>query len=92
MKVNKSVLIIGLVWPEPNSSAAGLRMMQLIELFQENDFEITFASPAQESEFMFDIATLGVIKQPIELNSESFDLFIKKCNPSIVVFDRFIIT
>jgi hypothetical protein len=31
-------LIIGFVWPEPNSSAAGGRMMQLISLFQEQGF------------------------------------------------------
>jgi hypothetical protein len=39
---------------EPNSSAAGGRMMQLISLFQEQGFHITFASPAEESEFMID--------------------------------------
>jgi hypothetical protein len=40
----------------PNSSAAGGRMMQLISLFQEQGFHITFASPAQESEFMIDLS------------------------------------
>ena len=29
----QNVLIIGYVWVEPNSSAAGSRMMQLIEQF-----------------------------------------------------------
>ena len=44
MKDKLQVLIIGFVWPEPNSSAAGLRMLQLIELFLEQGYKITFAS------------------------------------------------
>ena len=31
--MQKKVLVIGSVWPEPNSSAAGSRMMQLITCF-----------------------------------------------------------
>ena len=42
--LNKKLLIIGFVWPEPKSSAAGSRMMQLIEVFQSQDYDITFAS------------------------------------------------
>jgi hypothetical protein len=43
----QKLLIIGFVWPEPNSSAAGGRMMQLISLFKAQGFSITFASPAK---------------------------------------------
>jgi hypothetical protein len=59
----KSVLIIGFVWPEPNSSAAGGRMMQLISLFQKQGFTITFASPAQDSDFMADLSLYKVKKE-----------------------------
>ena len=48
MHISNHILIIGTVWPEPNSSAAGSRMMQLIELFQAQKWEITFASAASE--------------------------------------------
>ncbi len=34
MNQSQHILIIGSVWPEPNSSAAGSRMMQLMQLFQ----------------------------------------------------------
>jgi len=44
----KSLLIIGAVWVEPNSSAAGKRMLQLIAQFLERDYKIIFASPAQK--------------------------------------------
>ncbi|CAM3633307.1 glycosyltransferase family 4 protein [Flavobacterium chungbukense] len=87
----KKLLIIGFVWPEPNSSAAGGRMMQLISIFKENGFEITFASAAQDSDFMVDLAASGVQKVGIELNSSSFDDFIKELNPDFVLFDRFMI-
>ncbi|MEN9909239.1 MAG: hypothetical protein RLZZ540_2388 [Bacteroidota bacterium] len=89
MNQMQSLLIIGFVWPEPNSSAAGGRMMQLISLFQKQGFKITFASPAQDSDFMIDLKSYNVEKKSIVLNSSSFDDFIKELNPSVVLFDRF---
>jgi Glycosyl transferases group 1 len=89
MTLNKKLLIIGFVFPEPNSSAAGGRMMQLISLFQAQGFRVTFASPAQDSDFMVDLAAFGVEKKSIQLNSSSFDDFIKDLNPAVVLFDRF---
>lgn len=91
MNQNKQLLIIGFVWPEPNSSAAGGRMMQLISLFQKQGYEITFASPAQDSDFMVDLSRFDVVKQTIHLNCSSFDVFVKELNPSIVLFDRFMV-
>ncbi|RVT75719.1 glycosyltransferase [Flavobacterium sufflavum] len=91
MNQKQSLLIIGFVWPEPNSSAAGGRMMQLISLFQKQDFEITFASPAQDSDFMIDLKSYNVERKSIALNSSSFDDFVKELNPSVVLFDRFMI-
>ena len=88
--MTRKLLIIGLVWPEPNSSAAGTRMMQLIALFQKSNFEITFACAATNLEFSFDVTTIGVKKEIIELNNSSFDIFIKNLNPNIVLFDRFV--
>ncbi|KAF2329593.1 glycosyltransferase [Flavobacterium ginsenosidimutans] len=87
----KKLLIIGFVWPEPNSSAAGGRMMQLISIFAANGFEITFASAAQDSDFMVDLSEFGVTKKSIELNSSSFDDFVSEFNPDVVLFDRFMI-
>jgi hypothetical protein len=86
----KTLLIVGLVWPEPTSSAAGWRMLQLIRLFQELQYRITFCSSAQKSERSFDLKTIGVEEVAIELNNPSFDDFIKKLNPNLVMFDRFI--
>lgn len=87
--MQKTMLIIGSVWPEPTSSAAGWRMLQLIDHFQHQEFEITFASTAARSEHSHDLAALNISTQSIELNSESFDRFVAALNPSAVLFDRF---
>jgi len=85
----KSLLIIGAVWVEPNSSAAGKRMLQLIAQFLERDYKITFASPAQKNEKAIDLISSGINEVAIELNNASFDVFVKELNPTIVLFDRF---
>ncbi len=84
------VLIIGFVWPEPNSSAAGKRMLQLINSFLNEKFQIVFATQAQESDFAFKLSEINVETHKIYVNDSSFDSFVKKLNPSIVLFDRFI--
>lgn len=85
----KSVLIIGYVWVEPNSSAAGSRMLQLIAQFLQKGYKITFASPSQKSEKAVDFSKMNVDEVAIELNNPSFDDFILKLQPNIVLFDRF---
>ena len=85
----KSLLIIGWVWPEPNSSAAGSRMVQLIRLFQTLNYHITFASPAQKTEHMMDLSSLAVDVQEITLNCDSFDAFVCDLNPDAVMYDRY---
>jgi glycosyltransferase involved in cell wall biosynthesis len=89
--MNHKVLIIGTVWPEPNSSAAGSRLLQLIEAFQKQHWQIEFASAAQRGEFSFDIESLNIFTHNIKINDIGFDTLIKQLNPSIVLFDRFII-
>lgn len=86
----KKLLIIGLVWPEPSSSAAGTRMIQLIKLFLSKGYEVTFACAAAKSEFSFNLIELGVIETNIKLNNQSFNDFIKQLQPQMVMFDRFV--
>ena len=85
----KKLLIIGTVWPEPTSSAAGGRMMQLIHWFMQASWEICFACPAEESEFSFPLQELNIRKETIILNDPSFDVFISELKPDSVLFDRF---
>jgi hypothetical protein len=83
------VLVIGYVWPEPRSSAAGGHMMQLLEAFLDAGWHVTFASPARLGEHKADLASLGIAEQPITLNDSSFDAFVTGLDPQIVLFDRF---
>ena len=85
----KKLLIIGWVWPEPNSSAAGSRMLQLIGFFQQQGYCITFACTAQRTEHMADLVQLDVECVDIKLNCSSFDIFIEELKPDVVMFDRF---
>ena len=87
----KHLVIIGAVWPEPTSTAAGSRMLQLISLFQKQDYEITFLCSASKSDFSFDLSTISVQTKVIQLNDSSFDGEIKALNPNVVLFDRFMI-
>ena len=85
------ILIIGSVWPEPQSSAAGIRMMQLIKLFKSVGWIITYASPAAESKYSENLEGLNIVELKIEMNNSSFDSMLKSLNPTIVIFDRFMI-
>lgn len=83
------LLVIGYVWPEPRSSAASGHMMQILQAFLDQHWQITFASPAGDGEHMADLAALGIARQAIELNNESFDRFVATLAPDVVLFDRF---
>ena len=85
------LVIIGAVWPEPNSTAAGSRILQIISLFQNQGYEITFLCSASKSNFSFDLNTISVQTKPIQLNDSSFDSIIKELNPNVVLFDRFML-
>ncbi len=85
----KKTLIIGYVWPEPNSSAAGSHMMSILRLFKQQDWQVEFATPAQKTEHMIDLASEGISSQAIALNCDSFDTYIAEYQPDIVMFDRF---
>ena len=88
--MNKNLLIIALVWPEPDATAAGNRMIQLIHFFLEQNLRITVASTATESKLSMDLQRMEVSKVTIELNNSSFDDFIIKLKPDVVLFDRFL--
>ncbi|CAA6815827.1 MAG: putative glycosyltransferase [uncultured Sulfurovum sp.] len=85
----KKVLVIGYVYPEPNSSAAGTHILSIMRRFKKEHWDVTFSTPAQESEHAIDLASEGIDSQPITLNCDSFDQYISSLQPNIVLFDRF---
>ncbi len=87
----QTVLFIGLVWPEPKSSAAGTRIVQLLELFSEAGHRLLFASAAGKTMYSHPLHEMGIAEIEIKLNDSSFDDFIAELKPDMVVFDRFMI-
>ena len=85
------ILIISSVWVEPNSSAAGSRMLQLIRFFQSEKYIVEYASIASKSEFSFDLPSLGITQHAIQINDSNFDELLVQINPNIVLFDRFMV-
>lgn len=84
------VLFVGLVWPEPKSTAAGQNILSYINLFVSSGYEVTFACAAEQTEHSAPLTSLGVKEQAITLNDSSFDTFVNQLAPDITVFDRFI--
>jgi glycosyltransferase involved in cell wall biosynthesis len=84
------VLFLGYVWPEPRSSAAGLRTMNLIDAFLDVGWDIVFCSSSKENEYSQKLQKLGIRTELVQFNDPSFDAFISKEQPNYVIFDRFL--
>lgn len=87
----KTLLVIGYVWPEPQTTAAGNRMVQLLQAFLLEGFSITFASASAPTLYTHDLKSMGVQTVEILLNDSSFDRFVEELSPEIVLFDRFMV-
>lgn len=81
-------LVIGKHWPEPDSSAAGVRLLQLIRPLLD-EFRVVFASAASPSEHSAPLQAMDVETAQIRLNHDSFDDFLRGLSPQFVLFDRF---
>jgi len=86
----KKILVIGYVWPEPDSSAAGRHMMSILRLYKKQGWQVEFSSSSQPTEHTVDLAAEGISSRRIALNCDSFDDYIAEYQPDIVMFDRFI--
>ncbi|RNC86122.1 MAG: glycosyltransferase [Balneola sp.] len=64
-------------------------MLQLIELFQHQGWDITFASAASKSKYSTSLESINIDSVTIRLNDPSFDQFIEDLKPDLVLFDRY---
>jgi len=85
------LLVFGYVWPEPNSSAAGWRMLALLQLFRQQGWRVIFASPAEQGPHRLDLTQLGIEEQVILLNDSSIEPLLLHWSPDVVMFDRFML-
>ncbi|MCC5922225.1 MAG: glycosyltransferase family 4 protein [Crocinitomicaceae bacterium] len=84
----QKLLVIGKTWPEPKTTGAGRRMLQILSALTTK-YQVHFASAAQKSDFSESFDGLPVRSHTIHINNNSFDTFLKEINPDTVVFDRF---
>ncbi len=86
----KHLVIIGMVIPEPNSTAAGKRMLQLIDFFSQANYRISFLTAAGNVEFSFNLKELNINLITIEINSPNFETILQGLQPDVVLYDRFV--
>ncbi|MGB5652612.1 MAG: glycosyltransferase [Robiginitalea sp.] len=86
----KSLLVIGHQWPEPEATAAGVRMLWLLKGFLQKDFQVVFACAAGPGDYRVDLGKLGIKEVGSQMNDSSFDRFLQKHEFSHVLFDRFL--
>jgi glycosyltransferase involved in cell wall biosynthesis len=77
------------VWPEPRSSAAGLRSWNVIRALRSN--ELVVASAATNEPARLELEQAGVQTQAVSLNRSCFDDWIQSFDPTVVIFDRFLL-
>jgi len=83
--------MLGAVWPEHGSSAAGVRDRDFADMFlTDAGWEVTFASSSKITDYTYQIEAMGARVWPILLNDSSFDEGVKNLNPDVVWFDRFV--
>jgi len=86
--MNQKLLVLSALWIEPTSSAAGYRMKQILELFQDLGYDIHYASTSKESSVAY---SEGMKLHNIVLNDISFDSFLIELKPDAVLYDRFML-
>ncbi len=82
-------LVIGKNWPEPTSSAAGTRTLEIIRCLKNVGWPVYFGSAAQKNEHSYDLDNLKVESKQLQMNHSSFDDWVKEIAPELVIFDRF---
>jgi hypothetical protein len=60
-----------------------------LSFLKGQDYQVTFATAAAESDYAIDLSPLDVRQIAVQLNHSSFDEFVRGLSPQIVLFDRF---
>ncbi len=83
------VLFIGLRWPDPRSSAAGLRTLQILRFLSSKEYSITFCSAAGDppEEMGSEFPDIDLV--PVRINHPGFDEMIAALDPDLVFFESF---
>jgi glycosyltransferase involved in cell wall biosynthesis len=85
----KKALIVCFVWPEPESSAAGVRTSQLIHSLRSAGWQVHATSPCQDNEYRARLQDSGVQTAFFAPNDSGFDGYVRALDPDLVLLDRF---
>ncbi|WP_288131928.1 glycosyltransferase family 4 protein [Microbulbifer sp.] len=82
----KRALLIAKQWPEPASTAAGRRTLDILDLLTDAGYSVDIASPAQPTPFQ---AKTGYREHQIAVNDSGFNDWVRTLDPTLVIYDRF---
>jgi len=85
------ILWITFVWPEPASSAGGVRTSQLLEASRAAGWEVHVCSPCLPSSHRSALEDRGIPTAHFKPNDSEFDVYVRALQPDVVFFDRFMI-
>jgi glycosyltransferase involved in cell wall biosynthesis len=85
------VLYLGYVWPEPRSSAAGVRTWNVIDSCLGAGFDVIFGSPCKDNEHRQVLEARGVRTISCAANDSRFDALVRELQPDFAIFDRFVL-
>lgn len=88
--MTSTAVLIAKNWPEPASTAAGRRTLDLLRLLQSGGYQITVASPAEPTPFQQDLAREHIATQRIAVNDSAFDNWLLGLKPDLVIYDRYV--
>ena len=85
-----SCLFLSPVWPEPGSSAAGVRTEGLLSAFQRWGYDVSYAAAAKPNKYTELLRGSGVAVYECGPNrEEQLASVLDETQPTVVVFDRF---
>lgn len=88
--VNRALLLVT-VWPEPESSAAGWRVLNVIDALREAGYSVAVGSPSKESRFSTRLREAGIETHCLPINDSTFDSWIAEKDFDVAILDRFVI-
>lgn len=87
--MDSKIVFIGNIIPEPNSTAAGKRIVQLMMLFMDFGYQVQYWSETGPGEYSFDCKIVLIDLKIIQSNNESIVELLVKEKPKFILFDRF---
>lgn len=88
---SSSVLFVSFVWPEPSSSAAGVRTMSIVDACIKAGHKVHFIACANPNQYTEKLKLAGIKTHHVPPNrGEEFDAICHREPFAAVIFDRFL--